>query len=192
MEKIYLDNAATTFPKPPQVAQAVYRYMTQQGANIGRGCYDSAYQVEELVFETRQLLCRLFHGPDPRSVVFTKNVTESLNVLLKGLLRPGDHVIASSMEHNAVMRPLVQLEKQGCSFSRAACSAGGTLLPGRPGGLPSAQHPGGGDDPRQQRMRRPDARRPGGRVLPGSPPALHPGQRPDRPEPGPWTCRPCP
>ncbi len=130
MEKIYLDNAATTFPKPPQVAQAVYRYMTQQGANIGRGCYDSAYQVEELVFETRQLLCRLFHGPDPRSVVFTKNVTESLNVLLKGLLRPGDHVIASSMEHNAVMRPLVQLEKQGCSFSRAACSASGALLPG--------------------------------------------------------------
>lgn len=127
MDKIYLDNAATTFPKPPAVAQAVYEYMTGSGANINRGCYNAAYAVEEQVLETRQLLCELFHGPDCRNVVFTKNVTESLNVLLKGFLRPGDHILTSSMEHNAVMRPLVQLEKAGVSFTRVPCDGQGRL-----------------------------------------------------------------
>ena len=126
MEKIYLDNAATTFPKPPAVAQAVYRYMTGSGANINRGCYDAAYAVEEQVLETRQL-CELFRGPDCRNVIFTKNITESLNVLLKGFLRPGDHVLTSSMEHNAVMRPLVQLEQEGVTFTRVPCDGQGRL-----------------------------------------------------------------
>ena len=127
MEKLYLDNAATTFPKPPAVAQAVYDYMTGSGANINRGCYSAAYAVEEQVLETRQLLCELFHGPDCRNVVFTKNITESLNVLLKGFLRPGDHVLTSSVEHNAVMRPLVQMEKAGVSFTRVPCDGQGRL-----------------------------------------------------------------
>ena len=127
MEKLYLDNAATTFPKPPAVAQAVYDYMTGSGANINRGCYGAAYAVEEQVLETRQLLCQLFHGPDCRNVVFTKNITESLNMLLKGFLRPGDHVLTSSMEHNAVMRPLVQMEKAGVSFTRIPCDGQGRL-----------------------------------------------------------------
>lgn len=130
MDRLYLDNAATTFPKPPAVARAVYDYILNSGANINRGCYETAYDVEEQVLETRELLCRLFHGPDCRNVIFTKNVTESLNVLLKGLLRPGDHVITSSMEHNAVMRPLVQLEKAGVSFTRAPCDSQGRLDPG--------------------------------------------------------------
>ena len=127
MTPIYFDNAATTFPKPPQVAQAVLRYLTESGANINRGSYSRAYETEELVYDTRQLLCRLFHGSDCKNAVFTKNITESLNVLLKGFLRPGDHVITSSMEHNAVMRPLVQLEQRGVTFSRAACRPDGTL-----------------------------------------------------------------
>lgn len=127
MQRLYLDNAATTFPKPPAVAQAVYDYMTSSGANINRGCYGAAYDVEEQVLEARQLLCGLFRGPDCRNVIFTKNVTESLNVLLKGLLRPGDHVLTSSMEHNAVMRPLVQLEKRGVSFTRVPCDGQGRL-----------------------------------------------------------------
>ena len=127
MEKLYLDNAATTFPKPPAVAQAVYDYMTGSGANINRGCYSAAYAVEEQVLETRQLLCELFHGPDCRNVVFTKNITESLNVLLKGVLRPGAHVLTSSVEHNAVMRPLVQMEKAGVSFTRIPCDGQGRL-----------------------------------------------------------------
>ncbi len=127
MEKLYLDNAATTFPKPPAVAQAVYDYMTGSGANINRGCYGTAYAVEEQVLETRQLLCELFNGPDCRNVIFTKNITESLNVLLKGFLKPGDHVLTTSMEHNAVMRPLVQLEKTGVSFTRLPCDRWGRL-----------------------------------------------------------------
>lgn len=127
MKKRYLDNASTTFPKPQAVVDAVYRYMTELGSNINRGCYDDAYSVEELVFETRELLCELFHGADCRNVVFTKNVTESLNVILKGFLKPGDHVLVSSMEHNAVMRPLVQLEGQGVSFSRIPCDTEGCL-----------------------------------------------------------------
>ncbi|WP_295582265.1 aminotransferase class V-fold PLP-dependent enzyme, partial [uncultured Oscillibacter sp.] len=127
MERIYLDNASTTFPKPQAVAEAVYTYMTGVGSNVGRGGYASAYQAEEWVYETRELLRELFGGGDCKNVVFTKNVTESLNVLLKGFLRPGDHVIVSSMEHNAVMRPLVQLAAAGVSFTRAPCGADGAL-----------------------------------------------------------------
>lgn len=127
MDKLYLDNAATTFPKPPAVAQAVYDYITGSGVNINRGCYAAAYDAAEQVLDTRQLLCELFHGPDCRNVVFTKNVTESLNILLKGFLRRGDHVLTSSMEHNAVMRPLVQLEKAGVSFTRVPCDIQGRL-----------------------------------------------------------------
>ena len=128
MKQIYLDNGSTTFPKPRAVAEAMYRYLTESGSNVGRGNYGRAYAVEEQVYETRELLCGLFHGGDCRNVIFTKNVTESLNVLLKGLLRPGDHVLVSSMEHNAVMRPLTQLTRQGVSFSRIPCAPDGSLL----------------------------------------------------------------
>ena len=127
MNKIYLDNASTTFPKPEMVPKAVYEYMTAQGANINRGCYDSAYDVEELVFETRQMLSDLFHGGDCKNVVFTKNVTESLNIILKGFLKPGDHVLVSSMEHNAMMRPIRQLEAAGLDFDRIDCDEQGNL-----------------------------------------------------------------
>ncbi len=108
MKKIYLDNASTSFPKPKKVAESVFYYMTEQGSNINRGCYDDAYAVEEVVFETRQMLCELFHGENCKNVVFTKNVTESINIVLKGFLKSGDHVLVSSVEHNAVMRPLVR------------------------------------------------------------------------------------
>lgn len=128
MDAIYLDNASTTFPKPKAVPDAMYQYMIRSGSNINRGCYDRAYAVEELVYETRQRLCSLFGGKDCKNVAFTKNVTESLNVILKGLLKPGDHVLVSSMEHNAVMRPLVQLEKLGISFSRIPCRRDGSLI----------------------------------------------------------------
>lgn len=128
-ERIYLDNASTTFPKPPIVAKAVCSYMTEAGTNIGRGDYSSAYGVEDTVFETRELICGLLGGEDPAQVVFTRNVTESINLLLKGFLEPGDHVIVTSMEHNAVMRPLTQLTAKGITFSRAACSPQGDLNP---------------------------------------------------------------
>ena len=116
MERIYLDNGATSFPKPKEVADAVYEYMTSVGTNINRGGYQAAYDLEGTVFETREMLAEMFGASDCKNVVFTKNITESLNVVLKGFLKPGDHILCSSMEHNAVMRPLVQLEKKGIRF----------------------------------------------------------------------------
>ena len=131
MQKIYLDQAATSFPKAPGTVDAVYRYMTECGCSVSRGGYAGAYSAEELVYDTRVLLCRLFgcDERDSKKVVFTKNVTESLNILLKGLLRPGDHVLVSSMEHNAVMRPLGQLAKQGIRVTRVPCAGDGSMDP---------------------------------------------------------------
>lgn len=128
MRKIYLDQASTTYPKPECVPRAVYEYMTGNGSNINRGCYENAYDTEEVVLETRELICQLFDGPDCKNVVFTKNVTESLNVVLKGFLKPGDHVLTSSMEHNAVMRPIRQLEAEGVTFDRIPCNEQGELI----------------------------------------------------------------
>lgn len=127
MDRIYLDNASTTFPKPQSVTDAVYDYMCNIGSNINRGCYENAYSTEEMVLETRELICNLFGGDDCKNVVFTKNVTESLNVILKGFLKAGDHVLVSSMEHNSVMRPLNQLSDGGISFSRIPCNEFGEL-----------------------------------------------------------------
>lgn len=124
---IYLDHAATSFPKPESVSQAVYRYMTQMGCNINRGCYGRAYALEEIVLDTREKLTELFGGDDCRSVVFTSNVTQGLNLLIKGYLNPGDHVLVSSMEHNAVMRPLIQMAEHGVSFTRIPCINTGEL-----------------------------------------------------------------
>ena len=126
-QKIYLDNAATSFPKPDVVPKAVYDYMTKLGTNVNRGGYATAYDTESVVLECRELIGALFHAPDYKNVVFTRNITESLNVVLKGLLHSGDHVIVSSMEHNAVMRPIKQLEKEGVSFTRAQCESDGSL-----------------------------------------------------------------
>lgn len=127
MDKIYLDNGATSFPKPEAVAQAVYTYMTESGVNINRGGYQTAYDAAGAVLETRELLAEMFNAKDCRNVVFTKNITESLNVVLKGLLKPGDHVLTSSIEHNAVMRPLVQLEKTGVEFDRIPANDKGEM-----------------------------------------------------------------
>ena len=137
MQQLYLDNASTSFPKPREVSDAVFQYMTGVGSNIGRGGYASAYAAEETVFAARQLLCDFFGGDDPKNVVFTKNITESLNVLLRGLLHAGDHVLVSSMEHNAVMRPLQLLGREMgpdepvpadmLTFSRIPCDKEGNL-----------------------------------------------------------------
>lgn len=93
MKKIYLDQASTSCPKAPGVADAVFHYLSGDAVNINRGSYDTAFSVEEQIFDTREQLKQLFHFPDKsRNVIFTANVTASLNILLKGLLRPGDHV----------------------------------------------------------------------------------------------------
>lgn len=128
MPKLYLDNASTTYPKPACVPEAMTAFMTGIGCNVNRSSYSTAYDAEEMVFDTRDRLNRFFNGPDPANVVFTKNVTESLNVILKGLLKRSDHVLVSAMEHNAVMRPLTQLKDHGVSFTRIPCRIDGSLM----------------------------------------------------------------
>lgn len=129
MARIYFDQAATSFPKAPGVASAMTHYLEHVGVNINRGVYSSAQSTEEKVLETREALCRLFHFDQPQNVIFTLNITQSLNFLLKGILQPEDHCIVSSMEHNAVMRPLVQLTGQGVSFTRVQADRKGFVDP---------------------------------------------------------------
>ena len=128
MKRIYLDQASTSFPKAPGVAQAMMDYLTMNGVNVNRGCYSSAYSAEEIVYETRQLLAELFHFSKCKNVIFTPNVTTSLNFILKGFLKPGDHILVSAMEHNAVMRPVVQLASKGILFDRIPCREDGSMI----------------------------------------------------------------
>lgn len=127
MDYIYLDNASTSFPKAPTVATAMSDYITNRGININRGSYALAYDVEDIIYTTRQRLNTLFNGHDPSHVVFTQNVTMSLNMVIKGLLKAGDHVLVSSMEHNAVMRPLTQLLDKGITFNIIPCDKTGSI-----------------------------------------------------------------
>lgn len=129
MRPIYLDNAATSFPKPPAVAQAMLRYMTEVGASINRGVYSSAQDAGMTTLLLREGLCRLFHHSDPTHCILTSGNTMGLNMILRGWLRPGDHCLVSSMEHNAVMRPLQDLADQGVCFDRIPCDSAGRLDP---------------------------------------------------------------
>jgi len=104
--EVYLDNSSTTFPKPKQVIDAMYNYMLNVGGNAGRGNYNNSLQSNRYLYDARELICDFFGYDAPSNVIFTSNVTVSLNVLIKGILQPGDHVITSSMEHNSVIRPL--------------------------------------------------------------------------------------
>ncbi|SHK21254.1 cysteine desulfurase family protein [Hathewaya proteolytica DSM 3090] len=129
MKKIYLDNGATSYPKAPGIENVISDYLLNCGSSVNRSTYSDAFSTENTIFETRELLCELFNFNKPENVIFTKNITESLNVVMKGLLKSGDHVIVSSMEHNAVMRPLTSLSKKGIEFSRVPCSRKGDLDP---------------------------------------------------------------
>ena len=113
---IYLDNAATTMRKPQEVIDAVMLAMGSMG-NAGRGVNDASLSASRLIYDTRERLCRMFGGTDPRQVVFTCNSTESLNIAIRGLLNPGDHVITTMLEHNSVLRPLYDLEAKGTSLT---------------------------------------------------------------------------
>jgi len=113
MKQIYFDNGSTSFPKAPGVGKAVIDFLDQGAFNVNRGNYEGAYEVADQVLMVRERLAALFCAPDSRNVVFTPSVTFSLNYLIKGLLKKGDHVVITSMEHNAVMRPLAQLCEQG-------------------------------------------------------------------------------
>ena len=126
---IYFDNAATSWPKPPQVKEAMNKFMEEVGANPGRSGHSLSIEAARIVYETREALSVLFHVRDSSRIVFTLNATESINLALKGLLRPKDHVITSNMEHNSVMRPLRDLEKKGIELTIVPCFGDGTLDP---------------------------------------------------------------
>ena len=108
---IYMDNAATTMHKPPQVIDAVVRAMTTMG-NAARGAHSGTLEASRTVYGTREKLARLFRCSRPDHVIFTANSTEALNIAICGVLRPGDHVITTDCEHNSVLRPLYRLEKE--------------------------------------------------------------------------------
>lgn len=128
MNTIYLDNAATSFPKPEAVAQAMVRYLTEVGAPLNRSVYRNAQETELVTLSLRERLKGFFHFPEKAThVILTPGNTYGLNLIIKGYLRPGDHVIVSSMEHNAVMRPLLQLPE--VSFDRVQADAEGFIDP---------------------------------------------------------------
>lgn len=123
-----MDNAATSFPKPRQVTEAMVHFMENVGANPGRSRHDQSQEAAQIVEGAREKLARLFNVPDPNRIVFTLNATESLNTVIYGRLNPGDHVIITAMEHNSVIRPVRHLERvAGVSVSVAPCDRMGLL-----------------------------------------------------------------
>jgi cysteine desulfurase family protein len=127
---IYFDNSATSWPKPARVVQAMSHFMTEVGANPGRSAHHLSIEAGRIVYETREALARLLNMDDPLRIVFSLNATEALNLALCGILRPGDRVVTSSMEHNSVMRPLRALEKQGMvEIEIVPCSSEGFMDP---------------------------------------------------------------
>ena len=125
MKDIYFDNSSTSFPKAPNVGRAMGEFIENGAFNINRGSYEGAYEAGSAVLDTREMLKDSFNCPNSKNVVFTPSVTYSLNFFIKGFLKPGDHVLVTSVEHNAVMRPLVQMEKLGVEFDAVPCDEEG-------------------------------------------------------------------
>lgn len=126
---IYLDNAATSWPKAPGVAEAITRFLYDIGANPGRSGHRLSIEAARMVSDVRAAVACLLGAPDPLRVVFTHNVTHAINIALRGLLRPGDHVITSSVDHNSMIRPLTGLSADGIAFTAVECAPDGTLDP---------------------------------------------------------------
>ncbi len=124
---IYLDNAATTYPKPKSVYKNVMDAMTKYGANPGRGSHAMAIEGARVIYETRELLAELFNLDDPMRVILTFNATDGLNMAIKGILKPGDHVVTTAMEHNSVLRPIKELENIGVENTIVFCSPEGKI-----------------------------------------------------------------
>lgn len=126
---IYFDNAATSWPKPPRVTEAMVHFMRDVGANPGRSAHRLSIAAGRIIYQAREALAQLFNIADSLRIVFGSNATEALNLALRGLLRPGDHVITSWVEHNSVMRPLRALEREGVEVTTVPCSPQGFLDP---------------------------------------------------------------
>lgn len=129
MKTIYLDHGSTSFPKAPGVGKAMMELLSDGGFNIGRGGYESAYSLAQRVLEVRRQLRDFFGFDTDSNVIFTPNVTYSLNILIAGLLKEGDHVITSTMEHNAVARPLEAAKGRGVAVSYAQADGVGSIEP---------------------------------------------------------------
>lgn len=127
MKDIYFDNSSTSFPKAPNVGRAMGEFIENGAFNINRGSYEGAYEAGSAVLDTREMLKDLFNAPDSKNVVFTPSVTYSLNYFIKGFLKPNDHVLVTSVEHNAVMRPLVQMKELGLEFDVVPCDEEGSI-----------------------------------------------------------------
>ena len=127
MKGIYFDNSSTSFPKAPNVGRAMGEFIENGAFNINRGSYEGAYEAGSAVLDTREMLKDLFNAPDSKNVVFTPSVTYSLNYFIKGFLKPNDHVLVTSVEHNAVMRPLVQMKELGLEFDVVPCDEEGSI-----------------------------------------------------------------
>lgn len=126
---IYLDNGATSFPKPESVYDAVMDCMKNYGANPGRGSHKMAMRAISEIYETRENLSKLFNVDNPMNIIFTSGATESLNLAIKGFLKNGDHVITTSIEHNSVIRPIKALESVGVENTIIKCDKEGILNP---------------------------------------------------------------
>jgi cysteine desulfurase / selenocysteine lyase len=124
---IYLDNAATSWPKPPEILQAVCRAVEQAGGNPGRSGHRLSVAAARIQYDCREKIAAFFNAPDPLRVIFSSNATQAINLALRGLLKAGDRVVTASMEHNAVMRPLRFLETRGVIVSIAPCAPDGSL-----------------------------------------------------------------
>ncbi|OPJ57440.1 aminotransferase class V-fold PLP-dependent enzyme [Clostridium chromiireducens] len=122
---IYLDNAATSFPKPSEVYNEVLQCMKSYAANPGRSSYDMAIKAASKIMETREEICKLFNIPSPFNLIFTSNATEALNIGIKGVLKEGDHVISTVIEHNSVLRPLHSLSKNGVEVTLVSADKAG-------------------------------------------------------------------
>jgi cysteine desulfurase family protein len=129
MEIIYFDNAATSWPKPPQTIAAMQNYMQNIGGSPGRSGHRLSIEAARIVFDAREKLAQLFNVADPLRIVLTGNATEGLNIAIFGLLKSGDHVITSGMEHNSVMRPLRVLESRGVGITVVPCDVDGLIDP---------------------------------------------------------------
>ena len=126
---VYLDNAATSWPKPKTVLEAMAHFMNDIGANPGRSGHRLSVEAGRIICDGRDIVAKLFNIDDPMHVVFGLNATDGLNLAIRGTLKKGDHVITSSMEHNSVMRPLRDLEKEGVEITVVQCSKEGFLDP---------------------------------------------------------------
>ncbi len=128
---IYLDHAATSWPKPPNVLHAIIAAMAEGGGNPGRSGHALSLRASEIIYECREAVAQLFGVSDPLRIVFTANATEALNLAIKGTLMPGDHAVYSSMEHNAVWRPLKAMEARGVTLTMVEAAPDGIVPPER-------------------------------------------------------------